>query len=102
MYFWNFLQGPVYDGNIERTHKYHERDHIKPDLKELNGPLYDIDREHFYEVVFLEEPEPAEEKRDLIGPIYKVPKRDHGYSEINKTKNTDMTVMAGPVYKTDR
>ena len=68
----------------------------------MNGPLYDIDREHFYEVVFLEEPEPAEEKRDLIGPIYKVPKRDHGYSEINKTKNNDMTVMAGPVYKTDR
>ena len=41
------FQGPVYK-NIEREHKYNEPQRIKPDLDELLGPVYHIERDHFY------------------------------------------------------
>ena len=41
------FQGPVYK-NVDREHKYNEPQRIKPDLDELLGPVYHIERDHFY------------------------------------------------------
>merc|ERR1719260_33280 len=73
-----YLTGPFFD--IEsRGHNFRQNPYNVTDLKNLNYPVYEIDREHKYAEIHKN----LIEIKNLCGPVYSI-ENQHHFNEIEK------------------